>query len=159
MISVKIFIRRRAQPNDELHYEFILLEVNAKAHALEWYDNIYKIDTLNTEIQLPFHILVEEGKHASCTDINADGYYTPGYDVNVRVNDAWGLRDVIRTGDLFSAEFKGFMAKVRRQGYRVFPPLPDDSPHKKNYTVDNEYVPNIIRRRTSSPNPIDRLWA
>ncbi len=98
------------------HYQLYLLQATAKAHALSWYDNIYKVNTdnLNIELELPFHILVEEGKHASITDMNGDGYYTPGYDVNVRTNDAWGLRDVIRTGELFSAQFEAWMAKVRR---------------------------------------------
>jgi len=41
------------------------------------------------------HVLVEEGKHASCTDRSADGHYTPGFDVTERVNDAWGVRDTL----------------------------------------------------------------
>ncbi len=48
------------------------------------------------------------------TDKNGDGVFTPGYDVNVRINDAWGVRDIIRTGMLFSGGFEGWMAKVRR---------------------------------------------
>ena len=39
-------------------------------------------------------LLVEEGKHAVAPDRNADGVYTPGYDVNKRIKDAWGVRDV-----------------------------------------------------------------
>jgi hypothetical protein len=74
------------------------------------------------------HLLVEEGKHGIATDKNGDGYFTPGYDVNVRVNDAWGVRDNMRTGLLVSGGFEPWMAKVRRPEHRVFPALPDDSP-------------------------------
>jgi hypothetical protein len=86
-------------------------------------------------------LLVEEGKHASCTDKNADGYYTPGYDVNKRVNDAWGVRDVMGSGYLFTGGFQSWMAKVRREEHRVFPPLPDDSPLRERYLVDGLYAP------------------
>ena len=109
-----------------------------------WYDNIYheNVENLNFEFQLPFHILVEEGKHASVTDMNGDGYYTPGYDVNIRINDAWGLRDVIRTGELFSPKFEAWMAKIRKPEHRVFPPLPTDSPHRKKHEINNVYAAN-----------------
>jgi hypothetical protein len=76
-------------------------------------------------------ILVEEGKHASCTDKNGDGFYTPGYDVNERINDAWGLRDVIRSGMLASGGFQSWMAKVRSPETIVLPPLPEDSPLRR----------------------------
>jgi hypothetical protein len=74
------------------------------------------------------HLLVEEGKHAFATDKNGDGVFTRGYDVNVRINDAWGARDIIRTGKVFSGGYESWMTKVRRPEHRVLPPLPDDSP-------------------------------
>lgn len=138
------------------YYEIFLVRVTGKAHALAWFDNIYEIDTDNPdyEISLPFTISVEEGKHASCTDMNADGYYTPGYDVNIRVNDAWGVRDVIRSGNLFSSGFESYMAKVRKPKDRVFPPLPDDSPLKINYSVNNVYSPeNAVYQLRPMPSP------
>jgi hypothetical protein len=140
----KVYVHHIEDPEGVKKYQLYLLQVTGKAHALMWYDNIYKVnrDNLNPELVLPFHIFVEEGKHASITDMNADGYYTPGYDVNVRRNDAWGLRDVIRTGNLFSPEFKGWMAKVRRPPHRVFPPLPLDSPHRAKYSRNGEYAPD-----------------
>ncbi|MCI0472826.1 MAG: hypothetical protein L0Y76_04500 [Ignavibacteria bacterium] len=136
------------------YFIFVLIKVTAKAHALTWYDNIFKIDTNMTEMKLPFHILVEEGKHASCTDINADGYYTPGYDVNVRTNDAWGVRDVIRTGELFSSGFASYMAKVRKPEQRIFPPLPEDSPLRERWSKEGEYSPdNAIYELRPMPSP------
>jgi len=144
--------------NNIVTYYLIFIKATAKAHALVWYDNIFTIDTNMTETKLPFHILVEEGKHASCTDANADGYYTPGYDVNVRVNDAWGLRDVIRTGELFTSDFQSYMAKVRRPEHKIFPPLPEDSPLRNKYSVNNVYSPeNAIYELRLMPSPESAL--
>ena len=84
-----------------------------------------KVDRLGIEIGYRLISLVEEGKHAIGTDKNGDGYFTPTYDVNVRVNDAWGVRDVMRTGQLFSGGFQSWFAKVRFEQHRVFPPLPE----------------------------------
>src|SRR4030095_11844570 len=60
----------RKKVNDTTRYGLILIQVTAKAHALPWYDNIYNLDTTALETELPFNIMVEEGKHASCTDVN-----------------------------------------------------------------------------------------
>jgi hypothetical protein len=67
-------------------------------------------------------VLVEEGKHASVPDRNADGVYTPGYDVNLRVNDAWGLRDVFGSAVLLGARYTASMSKPRTSRFRLLPP-------------------------------------
>ena len=55
----KIFIHYN-QINDTLReYSLILLQVTAKAHALEWYDNVFNIELEALETNLPFNILVE----------------------------------------------------------------------------------------------------
>jgi hypothetical protein len=97
---------------------------SGKAHGLVWYWNVLETDDYTS---LPMHLMVEEGKHGIATDKNGDGVFTPGYDVNRRINDAWGCRDIMRTGMLFSGGYEQWMAKVRRPEHRVFPPLPDDS--------------------------------
>lgn len=149
----KIFVRHK-KTKEDIVYQLILLRINAKAHALGWYDNIWKVDTNATEVKLPVHIFVEEGKHASCPDINADGYYTPGYDVNVRTNDAWGIRDVIRTGQLFTSEYQSYFSKVRRDEHKVFPPLPADSPLRVNYSVNGTYSKdNAVYALRPFPDP------
>src|SRR5262245_38827095 len=102
-----------------------IIRATGEAHGNRWYYNVLDVDT---ETVLPIHMLIEEGKHAAATDKNADGYYTPGYDVTVRINDAWGIRDTIRGGTLFSGKFEAWRAKVRRPEHRILPPLPDDSP-------------------------------
>lgn len=137
----KIYVKKLKGKGKPL-YQLIFIQATGKAHALAWYDNIFTIDTNSFETKIPFNILVEEGKHASCTDMNGDGVYTPGYDVNQRINDAWGVRDVIRTGNLFSSNFEGYMQKTRKPEYRVFPPLPEDSPHRKRYVVNGVYCPD-----------------
>jgi hypothetical protein len=122
-LEIKVVVLR--QPRcDECRYGLALIHANALAHGLSWYDNTLETDS---DTVFPLTILVEEGKHASCTDKNGDGYYTPGYDVNKRVNDAWGVRDVMRTGALFTGGFESWLAKVRQPRDRVLPPLPADS--------------------------------
>lgn len=150
----KIFVQYK-QVNDTLReYYLILLQVTAKAHALEWYDNVFNVDIDALETNLPFNILVEEGKHASCTDVNGDGYYTPGYDVNLRKNDAWGLRDVIRSGELFTSQYQAYMSKIRKPEHKVLPPLPYDSPHRHKYIVDSVYAPhNSVYELRPMPKP------
>ena len=109
----------------ERNYIIVVTRVSAKAHGLIWYWNVIEIDEYS---KFPMHLLVEEGKHGLATDKNSDGYFTPGYDVSQHINDAWGVRDVIAQGRLFSGGFQAWMVKVRRPEHRVFPPLPDDSP-------------------------------
>ncbi|UCF65766.1 MAG: hypothetical protein JSW33_08020 [bacterium] len=143
------------RPNcEQCQYHLIVTKVTGKAHGLSWYDNTLGVDEYTN---FPMHILVEEGKHASCTDKNGDGYYTPGYDVNRRVNDAWAVRDVIRGGALFTGGFEAWMAKVRRPEHRVFPPLPIDSPLREKYSENGIYAPeNAIYELRPFPH-IDKV--
>jgi len=106
-------------------YLIAVSRITGKAHGLVWFWNV--LDTDETA-SFPMHLLVEEGNHAFGTDKNGDGVFAPAYDVNVRVNDAWGVRDVIRTGMLFSGGYQSCMTKARRTERRILPPLPDDSP-------------------------------
>jgi hypothetical protein len=100
------------------------LRITGKAHGILWYDNTLTVDQTT---QLPVHVLVEEGKHASCTDRNADGRYSAACDVTERVNDAWGTRHA-GTGTFFSGHYQSWMTKVLEADTRVFLPLPEDSP-------------------------------
>jgi hypothetical protein len=89
------------------------------AHGVAWYSNELRAAR---DLRLPPVVLVEEGKHASCPDRNADGMYTPGYDVNRRVNDAWGVRDVLGSGFLGGSAYQASMTKGRDRAHRVLPP-------------------------------------
>lgn len=154
----KLMVWRRDECQ-ECPYNLVITQVVAKAHGVHWYDNILEVDKY---AKFPMHILVEEGKHASCTDKNGDGYFTPGYDVNKRVNDAWGVRDVMRTGTLFTSGYQAWMTKVRRDEHRVFPPLPEDSPLREHYSENGIYAPNntvyIFRPFPSAENAEPALY-
>ena len=136
-IETRIAVARRPECT-ECPFVVGLMRVNAKAHGIRWFDNTLEVDA---SARLPLHILVEEGKHASCTDRNADGQFTPGYDVTERVNDAWGVRDTLGTGTFFTGDYKSWMTKIRRDDTRVFPPLPEDSPLRAEWSIEGEYVP------------------
>jgi hypothetical protein len=116
-----------------------LMRATGKAHGIQWYDNTLEVDGSTA---LPVHVLAEEGKHASCTDRNADGHYTPGFDVTERANDAWGVRDTLGTGTFFTGQYQSWMTKARNEDTRVFPPLPEDSPLREPLTRDGVYSPN-----------------
>jgi hypothetical protein len=138
---------------DAPDYLVVVRRVTGEAHGNPWYYNVLEIDS---ETKLPIHLLVEEGKHAIATDKNGDGYYTPGYDVSVRTNDAWGVRDTIRSGSLLSGKFEAWMAKVRRPEHRVLPPLPLDSPVRPRLLTDAGAVPeNAVYELRPSPSPVD----
>ena len=103
-----------------------LQRVTGFAHGTDWYSNELHVEE---DTRLPITVLVEEGKHASSPDRNADGIYTPGYDVNRRINDAWGVRDVLGSGFLTAGAFQASMAKPRRLADRRAPPaVADDRP-------------------------------
>jgi hypothetical protein len=98
-----------------------LERVHAFAHGAPEYENRLRI---TEDARLPITLLVEEGKHASCPDRNADGAFTQGYDVNEQVRDAWGVRDIFGSGVLLGAGYASKMTKPRRPAERVLPPVP-----------------------------------
>jgi hypothetical protein len=67
-------------------------------------------------------LFVEEGKHGTAPDRNAEGAYMRGYDVTERVNDAWGIRDSLGQGVLLSPGYASEMTKPRTQAFRLLPP-------------------------------------
>ena len=91
----------------------------ALAHGSRWYSNLLDIEP---DTRFPLTVFVEEGKHASACDRNADGRFTRGYDVNRQVNDAWGVRDVMGAGVLLTSAYNAEMTKPRIEAFRVFPP-------------------------------------
>ncbi len=114
-------------------YRIRVENVNGRAHGLYWYNNLHVVDIYT---KFPVTVLIEEGKHASCPDANGDGIYTPSYDVNVRTNDAWGIRDIIRGGTLFSGGYQSWMSKVRTPATIVSPPVPAESPLHNDFVRD-----------------------
>jgi len=136
-VEMKLIIAK-SRLHPELGYWITCQKITAKAHGVLWYDNNLETDRYT---KFPIHLLVEEGKHASCTDKNGDGHYSPGYDVNLRVNDAWGVRDVMATGSLYTGGYQGWMTKPRPKEMRVFPPLPADSELREPFMEGGVYAP------------------
>jgi hypothetical protein len=137
-VYLKTFIKRcTACP--EVHYGLAIERAIAKAHGILWYDNTLVTDQYT---KFPLHLLVEEGKHATCPDKNQDGVYTPTYDVNIRTNDAWGVRDIMRSGGLYSGGFQAWMAKTRTPEYRIMPPHIPQIPLHDQFVVDGVYAPD-----------------
>lgn len=128
-VAVQLRVNKHSNCPGET-YSINAVTVIARAHGLHWFENRFKVDE---STKFPLSILVEEGKHGLCTDKNADGIYTPSYDVTEKVNDAWGVRDIISSGVLFTGGFQGFMAKVRTPNTILFPPFPALSPHYAHF--------------------------
>ena len=93
------------------YYTAHISRVVGAAHGVSWFDNILKIER---HTSLPMTLFVEEGKHATGPDRNADGFYSPGYDVNRRFNDAWGVRDIIATGEVGGVHYDTSKTKPRK---------------------------------------------
>lgn len=136
-VYMKTFIQR-CENCETPHYALRVDRTIAKAHGILWYDNTLVTDKYT---KFPISILVEEGKHASCTDKNQDGIYTPTFDVNRRVNDAWGIRDIMRSGGLYTGGWLSWMAKTRTPEYRVFPPYMEKVDLHQQFVVDGVYAP------------------
>ena len=101
-------------PGNGSYYVAHISRVIGAAHGVTWYANQLNIGNDERDTSLPITLLVEEGKHATSPDRNADGFYSPGYDVNFRYTDAWGVRDLLGSGNLGSAQYEGAMTKPRR---------------------------------------------
>lgn len=114
------------ETSDAHRYRASVGRVTGLGHGSELLSNILQVKrTLRhaagaPDVTLPITILVEEGKHASAPDRNGDGAYTPGYDVNVKVPDAWGVRDVFGSG-VVASSYRESMTKPRRPGDRIGP--------------------------------------
>jgi len=140
-------IKNKNATSPRCQYLIRINKILATSHGVTWYNNALFLDE-DDHVSLPITIFVEEGKHASAQDRNADGQYSPGYDVNRRMNDAWGVRDVIRTGTLSTGAYQAWMTKPRHTDFLVLPPLPKDSPLYQNFSKD---------RRKFSKQPVYEL--
>jgi hypothetical protein len=95
-------------------YRVALRTISGAAHGSHFFSNDLVLTKLGTnDVSLPIVLLVEEGKHAVAPDRNADGHYTPGYDINRSLNDAWGVRDIFGASQLGPSAYQGWMTKPR----------------------------------------------
>ncbi|MEZ5290944.1 MAG: hypothetical protein R2745_07680 [Vicinamibacterales bacterium] len=103
-------------------YSVYLVAIKSHAHGLDLFSNWLDISSEPSawhRVAMPPTLFVEEGKHAMAPDANADGLYTPGFDTTRNLNEAWGVRDVTSSGDLFPPAYRGFMTKGRRASERL----------------------------------------
>ena len=68
---------------------------------------------------------IEEGKHASGTNVNEDTTLTPVIDLNSSHLDAWGVKDALGTDSRVSHSFKGELFVPRVERDMVIPRLDD----------------------------------
>ncbi len=94
-------------------YSVRVARIAGAAHGSDWYTNVLDVGSDVDDLVLPPHILVEEGKHASAPDRNADGWFTPGYDATLNANDAWGVRDTLRERRIGGRLYSPAQAKDR----------------------------------------------
>ena len=143
-----------------------LASVEAQAHGSRWYSNTLKI---RADAKYPMTLLVEEGKHATAPDRNADGSFMRGYDVTERVNDAWGVRDSLGQGVLLSSGYSLEMTKRRTEPFRLLPPespylqvtarqrsYSDGQPSLGRYELRPANIDCEVRRDPRGPGPPDR---
>ena len=127
--SISLQLRIETAPDTCTNYEpytIYVKRVIGRAHGLHWYDNILEVDE---QTHFPISVLIEEGKHASCPDKDANGVFIPGFDITEHIHDSWGVRDIISSGRLISSGFNSWMAKKREKENIYFPPLPKTSPN------------------------------
>jgi hypothetical protein len=124
--GIQIQVHFEPEPGTGARHRATVARVTGLAHGSELVANILQVSrtlrhpTGAPDVTLPITILVEEGKHASSPDRNADGSYTPGYDVNIKTPDAWGVRDVFGSG-VVASRYAESMTKPRRPWDRVGP--------------------------------------
>jgi hypothetical protein len=112
--------------------------VKGFAHGLNWAANRLKVlpskwmlhSSSALDTLLPLTLMIEEGKHATCPDRNGDGHYSPGVDVNVLANDAWGVRDSFGSRVL-SRTYDSSHTKPRKHGDRWAPTLDENDEFAK----------------------------
>ena len=113
VVDVVVRIDRVWRPRDPC-FGIRIARIVGAAHGADWYSNVLDLEKGRAyDIILPPHVLVEEGKHASAPDRNADGWFTPGYDVTRQVNDAWGVRDALRNVTVAARSYDVSHAKDR----------------------------------------------
>ena len=125
--------------------------VEGLAHGSRWYSNTLKA---RSDMKFPVMLLVEEGKHGTAPDRNADGAYMRGYDVTERVNDAWGVRDSLGQGVLLSSGYASEMTKPRRPTTRLLPPVSEHLQVTDRYRSSHDGEPSLGHYELRAGNTI-----
>lgn len=84
---------------------------------------IYKYAELPSKWGSHHHLLVELGGHSNAPDLNANGRFDPGVDVNWHTENFWGTRDVQSSAGLgATAKFQTWMTFERSNFGLIYPP-------------------------------------
>jgi len=70
-------------------------------------------------LAVPVVLFIERGKHAPSPDRTRDGVFTPGFDVNEMVADAWGIRDVFGSQWLGKPSYSSWMTLGRGEEHEA----------------------------------------
>jgi hypothetical protein len=113
----------RSHPHDTEH---IFVEVDkiggrvvgvlGAAHSSLTPNNLYSALKPDAEpTKLPIFAIVEKGKHSLAPDVNQDGRFTPGIDVNIFSENSqiWGIRDAIGQSDSHMRAYEASMTLGR----------------------------------------------
>jgi hypothetical protein len=102
-------------------YALTVASASGSAHGAGWYTNVLSVEDTHDTV-LPLTFIVERDKHASSPDRDGNGTYQPYYDTNKYNRDAWGIRDVVSSGWLGGATFRGDLNDDRRTVAPLYPP-------------------------------------
>ena len=124
--SVEMQFSTSVEPNGGV--ELVLRTIIGRAHGSRLLANELDLSARHRDrghslasFTLPVTLLVEENKHATAPDRNGDGVFSPGFDVNRSVSDAWGVRDSFGSGFFVSPVYQSWMTKPRARNDRVPP--------------------------------------
>jgi hypothetical protein len=86
-------------------------------HGILAANGIYQtFDGTSLGLELPLFVFVELGKHATAPDVDGNGFFTPGLDINAHLDAAkiWGVRDTLGTTDSQLRPYETAMTVPRR---------------------------------------------
>ncbi len=84
---------------------------------------IYNYEELPQKWGSRHHLLIELGGHSTAPDLNGNGRFDPGVDVNWHTENFWGTRDIQASAGLgATAKYQNWMTFERSSLCRIFPP-------------------------------------
>lgn len=139
------------------HYIVRLDRIIGYAHGHKGFANKLRFeDGGSTDpLVLPLVLLIERGKHAPAADRTGDGHFTPGFDVNRMVSDAWGIRDVFGSSWLGSRTYGSWMTLGRDDRRRALYHPPGYSAPSGQPTEWTYELRDFREAATHSPPPTD----